>query len=100
MNGTIVFNNVYDPQLDTIIRVKERHETSLKFNPQEMQPINRAMNPYGQQQPIPVGASGQGYNNVVIEWEGDDGLAAISEMLHRIYPTLPIPPYPDLPAQH
>jgi hypothetical protein len=33
MNGTITFNGVYDPQLATIIRVKEQHESSIKFNP-------------------------------------------------------------------
>ncbi len=88
MNGTVTFNEVYDPQLDIIVRVKEKHEQSIQFNPQQMQPINR--NTYPPPPPPPPGSTGQGYNNVVLNWEGQDGLAAISEILHRLYPNLPV----------
>jgi hypothetical protein len=94
MHGTVTFNGVYDQQLETIIRVKERHESSIKFNPQQMQSISA----YPPHTP-PPGSTGDGYNNVVINWDGDDGLAAISEMLHRLYPNLPVPPYPDPPPR-
>jgi hypothetical protein len=93
MNGTITFNDVYDHQLEIIIRVKEKHESSVKLNPQQMQPINRGP---GYPPPTPTpSSSGQGYNNVVVGWDGEDGLGAVTEMLHRLYPNLPAPPYPE-----
>jgi len=98
MHGTITLNGIYDPQLATIIHVKERHESSIKFNPQQMQPIQPNRPGYPPQPPPPPG-SGEGYDNVVIVWDGENGLVAITEMLHRLYPNLPVPPYPE-PPEH
>jgi len=79
MNGTITINGVYDPQLETILRVKERHEASVRFNPQQMQPMQQPIvRPGYPPQPTPPGNIGEGYNNVVINWDGEDGLAGIT----------------------
>jgi hypothetical protein len=114
-NGSLTLNGITDAQLDTVIRVKEQHEGALDFNPQQLQPIGNTQ-PYfpgrpgfpgqsmpgqpfpgqpfpGQPQPQP----GQSlYNNLVLNWHSDDGLGAVLEVIHRIYPNGPVPPFGPL----
>ena len=106
-NGALTLNGITDAQLDTIIRVKEQHEGVIDFNPQQLQPIGRAPafppgrpgfpgQPFpGQPMPPQPQQDAQSmYNNAVVCWHADDGLAVILELIHRLYPNGPVPPFP------
>jgi len=109
-NGSLTLNGITDAQLDTIIRVKEQHEGVIDFNPQQLQPVGPTQpffpgrpgfpgQPPFPGQPVPVQPpqAGQGiYNNAVICWHADEGLAVILELIHRLYPNGPVPPFPAL----
>ena len=107
--GQIVLNGVTDQQLDYIIRVMEQHEQTLHFDPSQS---HRAAPPPYQPPPCPfphpfpypppmppAPPAGQNiYDNVVITCTGDDGIAALIEVLRRINPNIPVPPgLPPLP---
>ena len=110
-NGQITLNGIYDPQLDLIIQVKEQHEGSLVFNPQAMQNMPnfpqpspyppRPFMPGEPMQPPPPTPQGQGngYNNVVLTWTNEDGLHAVMEILYRLMPQAPMPPFNPLPPR-
>jgi hypothetical protein len=106
-NGSLTLNGITDAQLDTIIRVKEQHEGVIDFNPQQLQPVGGGQpyfpgrpgfpgQPYPGQpmppQPQPGGQSS--YNNAVVSWHSDDGLGVVLELIHRLYPSGPVPPFP------
>jgi hypothetical protein len=109
-NGSLLLNGITDAQLDTVIRVKEQHEGVIDFNPQQLQPIGNAPpffpgRPSFPGQPMPgqpfpgqpQPQSGQGlYNNLVLNWHSDDGLGAVLEIIHRLYPNGPVPPFGPL----
>lgn len=105
-NGSLSLNGISDAQLDTIIRVKEQHEGVIDFNPQQLQPIGGGQPTYlgrpgfpgqpfpGQPtspQPQPVNQSI--YNNATISWRSDDGIGVVLELIHRLYPNGPVPPF-------
>jgi hypothetical protein len=107
-NGSLTLNGITDAQLDSIVRVKEQHEGVIEFNPQQLQPIGNGPRPFPGQsypgqsfpgqplspQPPPAGQSI--YNNAVLSWRSDEGLGVVLEVLHRLYPSGPVPPFPPL----
>jgi hypothetical protein len=80
-NGSLVLNGVNDAELVTILEVKLRHENSLNFNPQQLQPVVQQQQP-GRPQPPQVGK--QAYNNVVLTWATENGLEAVQEIIHLL----------------
>jgi hypothetical protein len=106
-NGSLTLNGITDAQLDTIILVKEQHEGAIDFNPQQLQPIGSTPPRFPGRpgfpdqpflgQPIPPQSppgTQSMYNNAVLCWHADDGLAVILELIHRLYPNGPVPPFP------
>jgi hypothetical protein len=99
-NGSITLNGITDAQLDTIIRVKEQHEGAINFNPQQLQPIGNTP-PFfpgrppipGQPMPQPPQPVQSMYNNAVVSWPSDEGLGVVLEIIHRLYPNGPVPPF-------
>ena len=99
--GSLTLNGICDAQLDTIVRVKEQHEGAIDFNPQQLQLIGNAPQPFpgrppfpGQPSPPQPPQAGQSiYNNAVVSWHSDEG---ILELLHRLYPNGPVPPFAPL----
>src|SRR5580693_8467605 len=82
--GNLVLNGITDAELVKILEVKMRHEHSLNFNPQQLQPVN--VNVVQPGQPIAVPRPGQPvqqqrtvqvYNNVVLQWSSEGGLEAV-----------------------
>lgn len=71
MTGNVQINGIGDEQLVKILEVKLRNESYLNFNPQQMQT----------QQYQQAGKNGTFYNNVVLSWTADQGLAAVLEIL-------------------
>ena len=60
-NGSLILNGIGDAELIMILQVKEKHEASLDFTPQQMQP-----------QQVPTNQPGAGkkfYNNVKLRLE-------------------------------
>jgi hypothetical protein len=70
--GTVVINGVNDKDLVKILDIKIKHETSVFFNPQQLQAISQGNPPQ------------QVYNNVVLNWQNEDGMEAV----HQIISTL------------
>jgi hypothetical protein len=71
-NGSVTVNGINDRELVRILEIKVRHEQSLTFNPQQLQPIA------GQQgQPIQP----QHYNNAIFTWKNEDGLEGLREIV-------------------
>ena len=103
--GSLTLNGICDAQLDTIVRVKEQHEGAIDFNPQQLQLIGNAPQPFpgrppfpGQPSPPQPPQAGQSiYNNAVVSWHSDEGIGVILELLHRLYPNGPVPPFAPLP---
>ena len=52
-SGSLTLNGICDAQLDTIVRVKEQHEGAIDFNPQQLQPIGNAPQPFPGRPPFP-----------------------------------------------
>ena len=104
-NGSLTLNGISDAQLDTIVRVKEQHEGAIDFNPQQLQPICNAPQPFPGRPPFPgqpfppqPPQAGQSiYNNAVVSWHSDEGIGVILELVHRLYPNGPAPPFTPLP---
>lgn len=89
--GNLVLNGITDAELVKILEVKMRHEHSLNFNPQQMQPMFVPKHPVQPGQPVPVYRPGQQppqqqqeqiYNNVVLQWSNEGGLEAVQEIIH------------------
>jgi hypothetical protein len=76
-NGSITLNGIRDSELIVILKVKEKSESNLTFNPQQIQPVMEAVQPNNQQKQV-------GYNNVIVHWQNEDGLKAVLEMLHEL----------------
>jgi hypothetical protein len=110
-NGSLTLNGITDAQLDTIVRVKEQHEGVIDFNPQQLQPIGNVPQPFPGRPPFPgqpypgqipgqpfppqPPQTGQSmYNNAIVSWHSDEGLGVILELIHRLYPSGPVPPFP------
>jgi len=105
-NCSLTLNGITDAQLDISIRVKEQHEGVIDFNPQQLQPTGEAQpyfpgrpgfpgQPYPGQPMPPQSQPGTQsiYNNAVVSWHSDDGLGVILELIHRLYPSGPVPPF-------
>jgi hypothetical protein len=103
-SGSLTLNGICDAQLDTIVRVKEQHEGAIDFNPQQLQPIGNAPQPFpgrppfpGQPLPPQPPQAGESiYNNAVVSWHSDEGIGVILELVHRLYPNGPVPPFAPL----
>ena len=103
-SGSLTLNGICDAQLDTIVRVKEQHEGAIDFNPQQLQPIGNAPQPFpgrppfpGQPLPPQPPQAGQSINNnAVVSWHSDEGIGVILELVHRLYPNGPVPPFDPL----
>jgi hypothetical protein len=67
-NGTVVLNGINDKDLVKILEVKIRHERIVQFNPQQMQVV-------GTQQGTQI------YNNVVLNWQNEEGLKAVHQVI-------------------
>jgi hypothetical protein len=94
--GNLVLNGITDAELVKILEVKMRHEHSLNFNPQQMQPTFTSKHQVQPQpgQPMPVYRAGQPqpqpqqsqqeqiYNNVIFQWSNENGLEAVQEIVH------------------
>jgi len=71
-SGSVVINGVSDADLVKILDIKIKHETSVFFNPQQLQAISQGNPPR------------QTYNNVILNWQNEDGMEAV----HQIISTL------------
>jgi hypothetical protein len=88
--GNLVLNGITDAELVKILEVKMRHEHSLNFNPQQMQPVFMPRPPQpGQPMPVyrpgqqpPPQQQAQAYNSVILQWSNEDGLEAVQEIVH------------------
>jgi hypothetical protein len=89
-NGNLVLNGIQDAELVKILEVKMRHESSLNFNPQQMQ-VGSVPKPHPAGQPVAVPRPGQPqpqlqqaqvYNNVNLQWTNENGLEAVQEIVH------------------
>jgi hypothetical protein len=77
-NGDIVFSGITDAELIMILQIKEKHEQSLDFNPSQMQPTQVPAapgNPHGGK---------KFYNNVRLNWRGDNGLKAVFQVVEGL----------------
>ena len=92
-NGNLVLNGVTDAELVKILEVKMRHEHTLNFNPQQMQPTFVPKHAAQPGQPVPVYRPGQQppqqqqeqvYNNVILQWTNENGLEGIQEIVHHL----------------
>jgi hypothetical protein len=95
-NGSLTLNGISDAQLDTIVRVKEQHEGAIDFNPQQLQPTGRPPFPGQPFPPQPQQAGQSIYNDAIVSWHSDEGIGVILELLHRLYPNGPVPPFAPL----
>lgn len=80
-NGNLMLNGISDAELVKILEVKMRHESSLNFNPQQMQ-VNPPPQQPGRPAPPQPGKIVQTYNNVVLAWSSENGLEAVQEIVH------------------
>jgi hypothetical protein len=69
--GNLTLNGVTDEELVKLLDIKIKHESSLNFNPQQMQ--TQALQVVGKQV--------QTYNNVVLNWTNEDGLEAVETIV-------------------
>jgi hypothetical protein len=67
-SGSVTINGINDAELVTILEIKMRHEKSLNFNPQQLQPA--AISP---------GVAG--YNNAILHWNSEEGLEAVRQII-------------------
>ncbi len=67
--GTVVLNGLSDKDLVRILEVKIKHERVVQFNPQQLQVVGT--NQPGQQL----------YNNVVLNWQNEDGMEAVHQII-------------------
>lgn len=99
--GTLTLEGVTDSQVSIILAVKERHEGVLIFEPNQMQPVSipgqtwrpgmppgpgmPGWNPGMQSGQVPqIQAREETYNNVVLNFRDDAGLAAVFEVLRGL----------------
>jgi hypothetical protein len=99
--GTLTLEGVTDSQVSIILAVKERHEGVLIFEPNQMQPVNgpgqtwRPGMPPGPGMPgwnpgmqpgqiSQIQAREETYNNVILNFRDDAGLAAVFEVLREL----------------
>jgi hypothetical protein len=75
-HGNITLNGVLDSELIVILKVKEKNESNLTFSPQQMQPVMEVVQPGNHQKQV-------GYNNVILNWQNEDGLEAVLEILRE-----------------
>jgi hypothetical protein len=74
-SGKLTLNGIDDKELVKILEVKMRHEGTLQFPANEMQP--------GQIQRQGGGPT-PGYNNVNLSFNNEQGLEAVKEILHHL----------------
>lgn len=70
--GALNVNGITDKDLVKILEVKIKHEKSLIFNPQQLQPAQVQ----GRAQNDP-----QTYNNANFNWQDEDGLEAVHKII-------------------
>jgi hypothetical protein len=67
--GTVTINGVSDTDLVKVLDIKIKHETSVFFNPQQLQAVTQGNPPR------------QIYNNVVLNWQNEDGMFAVHKII-------------------
>ena len=72
--GSLTINGLEDADLVKLLEIKMRHEQALNYSPQQMQP-QRVQTPQGVR---------EFYNNVVLSWNGEQGLAAVQEAIETL----------------
>ncbi len=70
--GNVVFNGITDAELVMILQIKEKHEADLDLLPQQMQPAQGG-NP-----------TKKFYNNVRLDWRGQEGLKALFQIVEGL----------------
>lgn len=80
LNGTLIINGIGDEELVKILEIKVKHEKSLAFNPQQLQPVMEHRQP----QPQPQAVHPQIYNNAVFTWQTDEGLEAVHKVISML----------------
>ena len=75
-SGTLILNGITDADLVMILQVKEKHEATLDFSPQQLQPTQTAQN-----QPNP---GKKFYNNLNLTWRTADGLKAVFQIVENL----------------
>jgi hypothetical protein len=86
--GSITINHITDADLEMVLRLKIKHENSFTFNPQTLQPGSLPAEIGNPRQPLkPV------YNNLILGWGNENGMFAVIEILHRLHPDAPKPPF-------
>jgi hypothetical protein len=81
-DGKIILNGLTDPQYQIIVEqtVNGPYRTAVRFDEGQMQTEHGALVPGGRNQP-PYYAGNPIYNNVILLWNGDDGLKAIAAII-------------------
>jgi hypothetical protein len=81
--GTVVVNGITDEELVKILEIKIRHEKSLSFNPQQLQPVPASAGTPARppQQPQAHPAHPSLYNNASFGWNGEDGMEAVHKII-------------------
>jgi len=75
-NGSITLNGMTDADLVMILQIKEKHESTLDFSPQQLQATQTTAN-----QPSP---GKKFYNNVILIWKNNDGLKAVFQIVENL----------------
>jgi len=82
--GNVVVNGITDEELVKILEIKIKHEKSLTFNPQQLQPVPFSAGgpprPGQPQQPAHLAY----YNNATFGWNGEDGLEAVHKIVSML----------------
>lgn len=79
--GTITINGIGDQDLREILGIKLKHEKSLNFNPQQLQPV---VEQRPRPQPQPQATQPQRYDNAVFTWQTDEGLEAVHQVISML----------------
>jgi hypothetical protein len=70
-SGSITFNGMTDRDLIEVLKVKEKHEGALEFNPQQAHLMRQL-------------GSATLYNNVILTWQQAEGAKAILHLIERL----------------
>lgn len=71
ISGNVQVNGLSDSELGQVWRIKAKHEDSLSFTANQLQPLPRQ-------------SGEQFYNNAIFAWSNEDGLEAVREVINLI----------------
>jgi hypothetical protein len=75
--GNVLVNGITDEELVKILEIKIKHERSLTFTPQQLQPVAASTQPNQPQHP-------SYYNNANFGWQGQEGLEAVHSIISML----------------